>query len=140
MARPLETVLAEAQRLGYAEANPTNDVDGFDARSKLAILSALAFGEKITPSDIFTEGIRRISPVDFEYAHRLGHTIRLLCAARQTEEGLMLSVRPALISHGHDFGQRAGFLQRGLGQGPLRRRYVLLRPRSRPAARPAWPW
>jgi homoserine dehydrogenase len=95
---PLDIVLAEAQRLGYAEADPTNDIDGFDARSKLAILSALAFGEKITPSDIFTAGIRRISPVDFEYAHRLGYTIRLLCAARQTEEGLILSVRPALIS------------------------------------------
>jgi homoserine dehydrogenase len=94
---PLEIVLAEAQRLGYAEANPTNDIDGFDARSKLALLSALAFGEKITPADIFTEGIRRISPMDFQYAHRLGHTIRLLCAARQTPEGLILSVRPALI-------------------------------------------
>ncbi len=94
----LPAVLAEAQKLGYAEADPTNDIDGFDARSKLAILSALAFGEKITPSDIFTEGIRRISPVDFEYARRLGHTIRLLCAARQTEEGLVLSVRPAMIS------------------------------------------
>jgi homoserine dehydrogenase len=94
---PLETVLAEAQRLGYAEANPSNDIDGFDARSKLAILSALAFGEKITPGDIFTEGIRRLSPMDFQYAHRLGHTIRLLCAARQTPEGLILSVRPALI-------------------------------------------
>jgi len=92
-----ESVLAEAQRLGYAEADPTADVDGYDARSKLAILAALAFGEKITPSDIFTEGIRRISPVDFQYAHRLGHTIRLICAARQTHEGLVLSVRPALI-------------------------------------------
>ena len=67
----LETVLAEAQRLGYAEANPSADVDGFDARSKLAILAALAFGEKITPADIFVEGIRRISPMDFEYAHQL---------------------------------------------------------------------
>lgn len=93
----LETVLAEAQRLGYAEADPSADIDGFDARSKLAILSALAFGEKITPSDIFTEGIRRISPIDFQYAHRLGHTIRLICAARQTSAGLILSVRPALI-------------------------------------------
>lgn len=94
---PLETVLAEAQRLGLAEANPSADIDGFDARSKLAILSALAFGEKITPSDIFTEGIRRISPIDFQHAQQLGHTIRLLCAARQTAEGLILSVRPALI-------------------------------------------
>jgi len=90
-------VLAEAQRLGYAEADPTADVDGFDARSKLAILAALAFGEKITAADIFTEGIRRISPIDFQYAHRLGHTIRLVCGARLTAEGLILSVRPALI-------------------------------------------
>jgi len=94
---PLETVLSEAQQLGYAEADPSADLDGIDARSKLAILAALAFGEKITPSDIFMEGIRRISPLDFRYAHQLDHTIRLICAARQTPEGLILSVRPALI-------------------------------------------
>jgi homoserine dehydrogenase len=92
-----EAVLAEAQQLGYAEADPSADVDGLDARSKLAILAALAFGEKLTPSDIFTEGIRRILPVDFAYAHQLKHTIRLLCLARQTGEGLHLSVRPSLI-------------------------------------------
>ena len=92
-----EDVLKEAQRLGYAEADPSADVDGLDARSKLAILAALAFGEKITPSDIYTEGIRRIQPLDFQYAHQLGHTIRLLCAARQTPDGLILSVRPALV-------------------------------------------
>jgi homoserine dehydrogenase len=94
---PFDEVLAEAQRLGYAEADPSADVDGYDARSKLAILSALAFGEKITPSDIYTEGIRRLLPVDFQYAHQLGHTIRMLCSARQTKDGLILSVRPALI-------------------------------------------
>lgn len=93
----LSTVLAEAQQLGYAEADPSADIDGFDARSKLAILAALAFGEKITPSDIYVDGIRRISPMDFQYARRLGHTIRLICAAHQTAEGLILSVRPALI-------------------------------------------
>lgn len=92
-----EAVLQDAQRLGYAEADPSADVDGYDARSKLAILAALAFGEKITPSDIYTEGIRRILPLDFDYAHKLGHTIRLLCAAHQTTSGLILSVRPALI-------------------------------------------
>ncbi len=90
-------VLAEAQRLGYAEADPSADVDGLDARSKLAILAALAFGEKILPSDIYTEGIRRILPVDFRYAHLLNHTIRLICSARQSSEGLILSVRPSLI-------------------------------------------
>ena len=92
-----DQVLAEAQRLGYAEADPSADVDGYDARSKLAILAALAFGEKITPSDIYTEGIRRIQPLDFQYAHQLAHTIRLICSAHQTHEGLILSVRPALI-------------------------------------------
>jgi homoserine dehydrogenase len=92
-----DTVLAEAQRLGYAEADPSADIDGFDARSKLALLAALAFGERITPSDIYTEGIRRIAPVDFQYAAQLGNTIRLVCAARQTSDGLLLSVRPALI-------------------------------------------
>jgi homoserine dehydrogenase len=92
-----EAVLAEAQRLGYAEANPSADVDGWDARSKLAILSALAFGERITPEDIYTEGIRRISQIDFQYAQRLAHTIRLLASARQTKDGVILSVRPSLI-------------------------------------------
>ena len=92
-----DKVLAEAQQLGYAEANPSADVDGYDARSKLAILAALAFGERITPSDIFVDGIRRITPMDFQYAHQLGHTIRLICAARQTPKGLILSVRPGLI-------------------------------------------
>src|SRR5579871_1691337 len=94
---PLEAILAEAQAMGYAEADPSADIDGFDARSKLALLAALAFGEKITPADIYVEGIRRISPMDFQYAHTLAHTIRLVGAARQTPEGLILSVRPALI-------------------------------------------
>jgi homoserine dehydrogenase len=93
----LEVVLTEAQRLGYAEANPSADIDGFDARSKLVLLSALSFGERIMPSDVYTEGIRRISPADFQYAQRLGHTIRLIAAARHTAEGLILSVRPSLI-------------------------------------------
>ena len=92
-----EHVLLEAQRAGYAEANPAADIDGLDARSKLAILAALAFGERIVPSDIYTEGIRRITPIDFEYAHQLHHTIRLICAARQTPVGVILSVRPSLI-------------------------------------------
>lgn len=90
-------VLAEAQRLGYAEADPAADIDGYDARAKLALLAALAFGERITPSDIYTEGIRRITPVDFQYARQLGYTIRLICSARQTRDGLILSVRPSLI-------------------------------------------
>ena len=92
-----ESILKEAQDAGYAEADPSADVDGFDARSKLAILAALAFGERIVPADIFTEGIRRVAPIDFEYAHQLRHTIRLICAARQTPRGVILSVRPSLL-------------------------------------------
>ncbi len=92
-----DDVLLAAQQAGYAEADPSADVDGFDARSKLAILSTLAFGELVSPGDIFTEGIRRVTPVDFEYAHQLNHTIRLICAARRTPAGLILSVRPSLI-------------------------------------------
>jgi len=94
---PLAGVLAEAQLLGYAEADPSADIDGYDARSKLVLLAALAFGEKIMPSDIFMEGIRRISPMDFQYARQLKHTIRLVCGARSTPSGLILFVRPALI-------------------------------------------
>jgi homoserine dehydrogenase len=93
----METMVREAQHLGYAEADPSADVDGYDARSKLVLLAALAFGEKITPADIFMEGIRRITPLDFRYAHQLKHTIRLICGARKTREGLILSVRPALL-------------------------------------------
>ena len=103
-----DSVLAEAQRLGYAEADPSADVDGLDARSKLAILAALAFGEKLTPVDIFTEGIRRIIPVDFAYAHQLKHTVRLLCVARQIPEGLLLSVRPSLIPQSAILAQVTG--------------------------------
>ncbi len=94
---PMASLIAESQMLGYAEADPSADIDGYDARSKLVLLAALAFGEKITPSDIFMEGIRRITPLDFQYARQLKHTIRLLCGARITEQGLILFVRPALI-------------------------------------------
>jgi homoserine dehydrogenase len=92
-----ETVLAEAQRLGYAEADPSADVDGFDARSKLSLLASIAFGVRVDPAKIATEGIRRVSPIDFRYAHQLGCTIRLLCSARYEGGGLFLSVRPALV-------------------------------------------
>jgi homoserine dehydrogenase len=94
---PFDEVLGEAQRLGFAEADPSADVDGFDARSKLVLLAALAFGERITPSDVFMEGIRRITPIDYRYALQLKHTIRLVCGARATPDGLILFVRPALI-------------------------------------------
>ena len=131
---PLETVLAEAQQLGYAEADPSADLDGIDARSKLAILAALAFGEKITPSDIFMEGIRRISPLDFRYAHQLGahHPADLRGAADAggADSFGAAGADPAV----HHSGGRAGRLQRGVGEGRLRRGHVLLRARRGIAA------
>jgi homoserine dehydrogenase len=95
--RGFQDVLAEAQQLGYAEADPTADVDGYDARSKLAILATIAFGCGVPVNDIYVEGIRRVSDVDFAYAAQLQHTIRLLCIARTSDQGLSLSVRPTLL-------------------------------------------
>ena len=94
---PFHQVLKEAQALGFAEADPSADIDGYDARSKLAILAALAFGERVRPDQIPVEGIRRVRTIDFAYAGRLGHTIRLLATARRESEGLRLAVRPALV-------------------------------------------
>ena len=105
---PLETILAEAQQLGYAEADPSADIDGYDARSKLALLSALAFGVQVRPSDIYLEGIRRIRPIDFAYAGRLGHTVRLIASAQESRQGLLLSVRPALLPQGTILAQVQG--------------------------------
>jgi homoserine dehydrogenase len=100
--REMSDVLAEAQRLGYAEADPSADVEGFDARFKLAILARLAFGGEIPLASIPCQGITRVSKVDFEYAHSLGSTIRLLGAARRAEDGaISLFVRPMLIARSH---------------------------------------
>ncbi len=95
---PLDEVIREAQELGYAESDPSADVDGFDVRSKLAILAGLAFGVNVSPEEIPMEGIRRIRAIDFAYAGRLGHTIRLLATARNGPTGLRLAVRPALVA------------------------------------------
>jgi homoserine dehydrogenase len=94
---PLDEVLATAQRLGYAEADPTADVEGYDARSKLALLAALAFGIHVQPADIPTEGILRVRDVDFRYAKRIGRTVRLVASAEETDNGLLLAVRPVLV-------------------------------------------
>jgi len=100
--REMADVLAEAQRLGYAEADPAADVEGWDARFKLAILAHMAFGAEIPLAAISCQGITRISKVDFAYAHALGCTIRLLGAARRADDGsLSLFVRPMLISRSH---------------------------------------
>jgi homoserine dehydrogenase len=92
-----DDALAEAQRLGYAEADPTSDVDGLDAAYKLAILASLAFHSRVGPEDVFCEGIRSLAARDFVHARALGYAIRMLATARQTPLGLDLRVHPTLV-------------------------------------------
>ena len=95
--RDFDDVLAEAQALGYAEADPTFDVEGIDAAHKLTILASIAFGIPLQFDKIYTEGISRITRLDVEYAERLGYRIKHLGIARKTPEGIELRVHPTLI-------------------------------------------
>ena len=95
--RPFAEVLEEAQRLGYAEADPSFDVDGIDAAHKLAILASVAFGTKVDFGAIHVEGIRNVSPLDIDYAGELGYRIKLLGIARLTELGLEQRVHPCMV-------------------------------------------
>ena len=90
-------VLAEAQRLGYAEADPTFDVEGIDAAHKLTILAAIAFGIPLQFKKAYTEGITKITRLDVEYAEQLGYRIKSLGIARRTDKGVELRVHPTLI-------------------------------------------
>jgi homoserine dehydrogenase len=95
--REFAEVLADAQKLGYAETNPSFDIDGIDAAHKLAILAALAFGRPVAFKDVHIEGIRRISAVDIAFASELGYRIKLLGIARQTEAGIETRVHPCMV-------------------------------------------
>jgi len=94
------SVLAEAQQLGYAEANPENDVEGIDAAYKLAILASLAFHTHIRPENIYCEGISRLSSRDFRYAREFGFAIKLLAIAKENGGGIEVRVHPAFIPEG----------------------------------------
>ncbi|MBL6986431.1 MAG: homoserine dehydrogenase [Methylobacter sp.] len=95
--RDFADVLAEAQALGYAEADPTFDVEGIDAGHKLTILAAIAFGIPLQFDKVYTEGITKITRADVEYAEQLGYRIKHLGIARKTSEGIELRVHPTLI-------------------------------------------
>jgi homoserine dehydrogenase len=96
-ALPFDVVLAEAQRLGYAEADPSFDVDGIDAAHKLTILSAIAFGIPMQFDRAYVEGIGRLTAADIKYAEGLGYRIKLLGIARRAADGIELRVHPTLI-------------------------------------------
>jgi len=95
--RDFYDVLAEAQALGYAEADPTFDVEGIDAGHKLTILASIAFGIPLQFDKVYTEGITQITRLDVEYAEQLGYRIKHLGIARKTPEGIELRVHPTLI-------------------------------------------
>ncbi|HEV8073162.1 MAG TPA: homoserine dehydrogenase, partial [Opitutaceae bacterium] len=100
-------VLADAQRLGYAEAEPSLDIDGFDSEHKIGILASLAHGFWVRPKDIFVAGIRNISKLDMQFAGQLGYTIKLLGIVKQADGGkssrsrVQVSVYPALVPNAH---------------------------------------
>ena len=95
--REFSDVLTEAQEKGYAEADPTFDVEGIDAAHKLIIMSSLAFGMPLSLDGIFTDGITRLEPQDVSYARELGYAVKHLGIARQTEEGVELRVHLTLV-------------------------------------------
>jgi homoserine dehydrogenase len=101
-------VLAEAQRLGYAEADPTMDVDGSDAAQKLAILAHLAFGARVHWKDIPRVGIDKLDVADVRYAQEMGYKIKLLAVAALRDDGLELHVSPALVKKGTPLAEVAG--------------------------------
>jgi homoserine dehydrogenase len=94
---PFDMVLAEAQRLGYAEADPAFDVDGIDAAHKLTILAAIAFGIPMQFDKVCIEGIAKLTAIDIKYAEGLGYRIKLLGITRRTPKGIELRVHPTLI-------------------------------------------
>lgn len=96
-----DTALAKAQAKGYAEADPTADVEGLDAARKAAILSSIAFNARINLSDVEVEGITKITPEDITYAKELGYIIKLLAVARHSDDGIDVRVHPTFIDKDH---------------------------------------
>ncbi len=96
--RQFEDVLKQAQELGYAEADPTFDVEGIDAAHKLTIMASIAFGMPLRFASTYTEGISKITPEDISYARELGYVIKHLGIARRTPEGVEMRVHPTLLS------------------------------------------
>jgi len=115
--REFADVLAEAQRLGYAEADPTFDVEGIDAAHKLTILASIAFGIPLQFEKVSTEGITRITPVDVTYAQQLGYRIKHLGIARRTNGGVELRVHPTLIPERRLIANVDGVMNAVLVQG-----------------------
>ena len=102
------TALAEAQAKGFAEADPTADVDGHDAAAKIAILASIAFNSRVTVDKVPVEGIRSITPADIAYAREMGYAIKLMAIARRTSGGVDVRVHPAMIPMAHPLASVSG--------------------------------
>ena len=100
--------LAEATRLGYAEPDPTNDIEGFDAAFKLAILASIAFETRVRVEDIYREGIAKLAARDMEFAAQLGYSVKLLAIGAQVEGGLELRVHPTFLPRDHPLAAVSG--------------------------------
>ena len=120
--RPFADVLAEAQKLGLAEADPAADIDGIDSAHKLTLLTTLAFGVRPRFTDIPTEGIRHVDAVDIAFARELGYTIKLLATAKDGKDGIEARVHPTMIPQGHLLADVSGnfnaIFVRGAALGP----------------------
>ncbi len=113
------SALSQAQKLGYAEADPKNDIEGIDAAYKLAILASLAFQSQIRPDDIYCEGISRLSSRDFRYAKELGFVIKLLAIAKQYDSSIEVRVHPVFISQNYFLAKVDGVYNAVLVEGDL---------------------
>lgn len=107
---PFDKVLKEAQALGYAEADPTFDIGGYDAAHKLLILASLAYGIDVKPEDILIEGIGHLSEDDIAFAREFGYTIKSLAIAKKVDGKVSLRVHPAMISKKHMIGKVDGVM------------------------------
>ena len=97
-----QEALAEAQSLGYAERDPTADVEGYDAGAKAAIIASIAFGVRVVAGDVYHEGISKVTPADIAFAHRLGYEVKLLAVAEQFDDGAVaVRVHPAMVPMAH---------------------------------------
>jgi len=115
-----EDALREAQEKGYAEADPTLDVNGGDAAHKLTILATLAWGARLTPDDVPTNGIDEVTAIDIHFANRFGYVIKPLAVARTTDDGsLDIRVHPALVPRGSVLGSISGALNAVYVEGEM---------------------
>jgi homoserine dehydrogenase len=103
-----QEALAQAQQLGYAEADPSADVDGGDAAAKIAILASIAFNSTMTMDQVFTEGIRNVDAADIKYAEEYGYAIKLLALAIRTPDGIDIRVHPTMIPKTHQLAHVNG--------------------------------